>query len=477
MAGAGPAPLTAPRDAARRLRASRPVPRATSGQGGAKQTREGSGGGGGKLSPLRMRSRSSPSGRGVGHALAARCVPVGWGGGTRRGELPRPRPRVGRVPGGAARYWRVRRLRAGRAGRRARPGHVCRAPPQSGRSRRRQRRARPGERRRAREMFSAWGFPCGRLRLAGRAAAGRSALLCPRTAASPAPPRLPLLGGAHRRLLALGGLSPSAAAAAAGRGAAGAAPCGPRAAGGGFRPSRVAVVVKTTRYEFEQQRYRYAGLSEEDLKQLVSGGRGRRSRPPGALPPGLQQGCGGTRGDARLRRGMVGVMPGSGGVPGVMPGSWGAAVSASSRGFPGPWWGGAGCRGGERGRRRCPRALPSPGPRSRWNRAAPPGQEHSRVLDIHGLPRDLCSKRVWVLASEGFQQPSANCRLFPAVCSMKIREMHAEESVAKNPLYVLVWTLSHFLCFLVSLPQSILRYFPPSRQSHLSQIHPSCFNF
>ncbi|NWU70468.1 NAKD2 kinase, partial [Pterocles burchelli] len=36
------------------------------------------------------------------------------------------------------------------------------------------------------------------------------------------------------------------------------------------RPSRVAVVVKTTRYEFEQQRYRYAGLSEEDLKQLLA---------------------------------------------------------------------------------------------------------------------------------------------------------------------------------------------------------------
>ncbi|XP_064259535.1 NAD kinase 2, mitochondrial isoform X1 [Passer domesticus] len=118
-------------------------------------------------------------------------------------------------------------------------------------------------------MFFSCGFPCGRLRLAGRAAARRSALLCQRTAASSAPPGLPLLGGAHRRLLALGGLSPSAAA-AAGRGAAGAAPCGPGAAGGGFRPSRVVVVVKTTRYEFEQQRYRYAGLSEEDLKQLLA---------------------------------------------------------------------------------------------------------------------------------------------------------------------------------------------------------------
>uniref|UniRef100_A0A8C8SRN9 NAD kinase 2, mitochondrial n=1 Tax=Pelusios castaneus TaxID=367368 RepID=A0A8C8SRN9_9SAUR len=42
------------------------------------------------------------------------------------------------------------------------------------------------------------------------------------------------------------------------------------AGGGGFRPSRVVVVAKTTRYEFEQQRYRYAGLSEEDLKQLLA---------------------------------------------------------------------------------------------------------------------------------------------------------------------------------------------------------------
>ncbi|XP_060092059.1 NAD kinase 2, mitochondrial isoform X2 [Heteronotia binoei] len=43
-----------------------------------------------------------------------------------------------------------------------------------------------------------------------------------------------------------------------------------KAAGGGFRPSRVVVVAKTTRYEFEQQRYRFAGLSEEDLKQLLA---------------------------------------------------------------------------------------------------------------------------------------------------------------------------------------------------------------
>lgn len=38
----------------------------------------------------------------------------------------------------------------------------------------------------------------------------------------------------------------------------------------GFKPAKVAVVTKTTRYEFELQRYRYAGLSEEDLKQLLA---------------------------------------------------------------------------------------------------------------------------------------------------------------------------------------------------------------
>nr|XP_020456751.1 NAD kinase 2, mitochondrial isoform X2 [Monopterus albus] len=38
----------------------------------------------------------------------------------------------------------------------------------------------------------------------------------------------------------------------------------------GFKPEKVAVVTKTTRYEFEQQRYRYAGLTEEDLKHLLA---------------------------------------------------------------------------------------------------------------------------------------------------------------------------------------------------------------
>ncbi|KAG9488411.1 hypothetical protein GDO78_007949 [Eleutherodactylus coqui] len=41
---------------------------------------------------------------------------------------------------------------------------------------------------------------------------------------------------------------------------------------GGFRPDKVAVVTKTTRYEFEQQRYRSAGLSEDELRALVSAG-------------------------------------------------------------------------------------------------------------------------------------------------------------------------------------------------------------
>ncbi|XP_068609439.1 NAD kinase 2, mitochondrial [Brachionichthys hirsutus] len=43
-----------------------------------------------------------------------------------------------------------------------------------------------------------------------------------------------------------------------------------KADGIGFRPEKVAVVTKTTRYEFEQQRYRYAALSEDDFKQLLA---------------------------------------------------------------------------------------------------------------------------------------------------------------------------------------------------------------
>ena len=41
-------------------------------------------------------------------------------------------------------------------------------------------------------------------------------------------------------------------------------------AGAGFKPEEVAVVTMTTRCEFERQRYRYSGLSEEDLNQLLA---------------------------------------------------------------------------------------------------------------------------------------------------------------------------------------------------------------
>ncbi|XP_066844748.1 NAD kinase 2, mitochondrial isoform X2 [Anser cygnoides] len=91
--------------------------------------------------------------------------------------------------------------------------------------------------------MSAWrGSRCGSLCLAGRAAARRSALLRQRAGAG--------TGTGTGPCSADGG--------------------GLRAGAGGFRPSRVAVVAKTTRYEFEQQRYRYAGLSEDDLRQLLA---------------------------------------------------------------------------------------------------------------------------------------------------------------------------------------------------------------
>ncbi|XP_049624523.1 NAD kinase 2, mitochondrial isoform X2 [Suncus etruscus] len=89
----------------------------------------------------------------------------------------------------------------------------------------------------------------------------------------------------YRGFLKLGGcrrVAGGRAAALRGPGAAGGAG-GPRDDGqprelagrglraeGAFRPSRVVVVAKTTRYEFEQQRYRYAELSEDDLKQLLA---------------------------------------------------------------------------------------------------------------------------------------------------------------------------------------------------------------
>uniref|UniRef100_A0A8C4X3R8 NAD kinase 2, mitochondrial n=1 Tax=Erpetoichthys calabaricus TaxID=27687 RepID=A0A8C4X3R8_ERPCA len=43
-----------------------------------------------------------------------------------------------------------------------------------------------------------------------------------------------------------------------------------QSASAGFKPSKVAVVAKTTRYEFEQQRYKMSGLTEDDLKQLLA---------------------------------------------------------------------------------------------------------------------------------------------------------------------------------------------------------------
>ncbi|KAG8512673.1 NAD kinase 2, mitochondrial, partial [Galemys pyrenaicus] len=91
-----------------------------------------------------------------------------------------------------------------------------------------------------------------------RVAGGRAAALRGPGAGGPgARPRLGGDGGGRRHL---GQGQPQSRELAA---------CGSRP-DGGFRPSRVVVVAKTTRYEFEQQRYRYAELSEEDLKQLLA---------------------------------------------------------------------------------------------------------------------------------------------------------------------------------------------------------------
>lgn len=93
--------------------------------------------------------------------------------------------------------------------------------------------------------MSAWrGSRCGSLCLGGRAAARRSALL--------------------RQRAGTGTGTGTGTGPCSGNGG------GVRSGAGGFRPSRVAVVAKTTRYEFEQQRYRYAGLSEDDLRQLLA---------------------------------------------------------------------------------------------------------------------------------------------------------------------------------------------------------------
>ncbi|KAG8131168.1 hypothetical protein E2320_017737 [Naja naja] len=101
-----------------------------------------------------------------------------------------------------------------------------------------------------------------RVRLAEPAASFAAAtvglpLRCPELAekgsSSSPSPSFPLPSSPSRRCLGSGGRSSLSSK-----------------AGSGFRPSRVVVVAKTTRYEFEQQRYRYAGLSEEDLKQLLA---------------------------------------------------------------------------------------------------------------------------------------------------------------------------------------------------------------
>lgn len=139
------------------------------------------------------------------------------------------------------------------------------------------------------------------------------------------------------------------------------------------------------------------------------------------------------------------MMPGFGEVPGVMPGSMGTGgplcptVPGAS---PGP--GGAEPAAGEVSgvvsalpllpaalpSRRLPPRAPDPDGAAERHRLGE-GHEPRRWTALHSSlagSRDLCSKRAWVLPSEGFQQPSANCRLFLAVCSINIREVHAEES-------------------------------------------------
>lgn len=131
----------------------------------------------------------------------------------------------------------------------------------------------------ARTMTCYRGFLLGSCR---RVAGGRAAALRGPSAGGPgARPRLGGDGGGRRHL---GHLAQGPPRELAG--------CGSRP-DGGFRPSRVVVVAKTTRYEFEQQRYRYAELSEEDLKQLVGPSPSclRRELLPAAprmlcLPPG-----------------------------------------------------------------------------------------------------------------------------------------------------------------------------------------------
>ncbi|XP_036614458.1 NAD kinase 2, mitochondrial isoform X2 [Trichosurus vulpecula] len=98
--------------------------------------------------------------------------------------------------------------------------------------------------------------------------AAATARRCPlgRVPAESAGPRLGGFGGGGRRHLGHGGHGQHGQARELEGGSAGGRGC----PAGGFRPARVVVVAKTTRYEFEQQRYRYAELSEEDLKHLLA---------------------------------------------------------------------------------------------------------------------------------------------------------------------------------------------------------------
>ncbi|XP_043844765.1 NAD kinase 2, mitochondrial isoform X6 [Dromiciops gliroides] len=98
--------------------------------------------------------------------------------------------------------------------------------------------------------------------------AAATARRCPLgvVSAEGAGPRLGGVGGVGRRHLGHGGHGQHGQARELEGGGSGGGGC----PAGGFRPARVVVVAKTTRYEFEQQRYRYAELSEEDLKQLLA---------------------------------------------------------------------------------------------------------------------------------------------------------------------------------------------------------------
>lgn len=201
-----------------------------------------------------------------------------------------------------------------------------------------------------------------------RVAGGRAAALRVPGAGGPgARPRLGGDGGARRRL----GQGQGQARELAG--------CG-RRPDGGFRPSRVVVVAKTTRYEFEQQRYRYAELSEEDLKQLVGPGAETPSRrPPCSRPhsPGLaprsplasggrgrERGAGGAPFVQRPRRGAGRPLEAWGGgrgrPSGGLWGSFGPPFTGSRAAAPQEVWLGAGVRALCRELPRPPRSPPPP---------------------------------------------------------------------------------------------------------------------